>query len=178
MRTPGFAILLAAALSAPAVLPVEGAAPPFDSYKIIIERNIFDSNRVAAPAPGQLAPKVEAPPERITLTGVFLSGRKCVAFFEGSRSDYTGAVSQGDTIAGLKLVEVGFNQVKLALKDQTIELPVTYQMERKEGKQWQVSASAAPLMDIPTTETSSATTSTTASTAAPTATAGAVSSPA
>ena len=68
-----------------------------------------------------------------------------VAFFDGSSSQYSKAVTPADTIAGYKIAEIAFDHVKLAAaSNQTINLPVGSQMKRQDNGPWSLVENPEP----------------------------------
>jgi len=126
-------------------VPVLGATdvPGFDAFRIVWERNIFDSYR-HAPEPAR-APKPPAPPraDRLTLTGVLISERGAVGFFEGTEPEYNVDVEKGGMIAGYRVGEIRTDCVKLTREGRQIELPVGSGLSKQEGGEWELSSSAS-----------------------------------
>lgn len=125
--------------SAAAAAPPTNAVTRLDlpSFQIISQRNIFDPNR---------RPRTEAKAQNISkpsqidffsLRGTMSYANQSVAFFDGSSSEYSKAVTRADSIAGYKIAEITFNHVKLAAgSNQTINLPVGSQMKRQDNGPW------------------------------------------
>lgn len=125
-------------------------APPFETYKIILDRNIFDSTRSPLPSPRNRQ-REEIRPDRIRLTGVFISRKEAVAFFEGSRSQFNSALRPNERIGGLRLLEIRTNHVKLAKNNQILELPINAQMERTGDREWAISTSTTTIQESAST---------------------------
>lgn len=106
-------------------------------FKILFDRNIFDParqpeapERVEGPAP---EPRVD----RLYLTGVLVSPEERLAFFEGSRDEYFGAIEKGGEIAGFNIAHVDTDRATLEQNDQKLNLPVGTGLTRREGEDWQ-----------------------------------------
>jgi hypothetical protein len=90
----------------------------YDSFKLLIERNIFDPQRrkpipfIERPAPPPPPPREES----FALVGVFMNGKDKVAFFEGSDREWSGSRKVGESIAGFVLKEVEFSHALLIQK--------------------------------------------------------------
>src|SRR3989442_8313093 len=74
--------------------------PDFSSFKLVTERNIFNTRRSAAykaadrPGPTRRAQKTES----FALVGTMNDREGPLAFFEGSRSDYRKVLKHNETI--------------------------------------------------------------------------------
>src|SRR5262249_54409031 len=111
-----------------------------DIFKLIVERNIFDSNRRAARR-GRDGDE-EAPPKRtesFTLVGTLVYEKGPYAFFDGASSDYRKVLELGKNIAGYKFKSISGDTVKLEAGTNTVELHVGMQMKREEDGEWQPS---------------------------------------
>lgn len=134
-----------------------GSGSQFLTFKIITDRNIFDSTRSARSA----RPRIEnrrpnQPAETITLVGTLSYEAVAYAFFDGSRSESKKALEAGGQIAGYTVKDIGPDQVRLEADGKVIELPVGGQMRRSENG-WQVVSSSLPrpTADAPATDSSS-----------------------
>jgi hypothetical protein len=128
------------------------------SFKLIAERNIFNTTRVprtnrASPAEGRRPARVDT----FTLVGTLTYEKGPYAFFDGSSSEYRKVVETGHTIAGHKIAAIMPQSVKLTRGTNTVELYVGAQM-RREDSDWEVhdqgrasrNAAAAAASDPPT----------------------------
>lgn len=114
------ALLPAIAASAFFFLAGAGAQAPkhkgFDDFKLIKTRNIFDPNRRASRSD---APRESRSTSRITrantlsLTGTMTTDGRTLAFFGGSRSEFSKVIGVGDTVADFKVKTILPNQVEL-----------------------------------------------------------------
>ena len=107
--------------------PVQANEYDFDKYKIILERNIFDSTRginnniFIEP----LMPTPIPEPDYINVTGTIIQKNKAIAFFEGSKENFNKAISTGNFIANAKLIKINNTQVTLKFDNkQYIVIPI------------------------------------------------------
>jgi hypothetical protein len=120
--------------------PVRG---DFSEFRIIQDRNIFNQNRSTRPppAPRTSSRERESRPvrtETITLLGTMSYEKGHLAFFDSSNSDYRKKVQPNDTLAGHRVVEIGFNYVKLESRGRQMELRHGMQLRRQEGREWEL----------------------------------------
>lgn len=153
--TPPSILLLALITLIPIGASGADELPPFDSFKIVLDRNIFNSQRTGdirkSNKPTTQTQTIT--PDKITLAGVLINGAEVVAFFDGSRSEYTAAVRLGEKIANHRLVEVRTDQVRLVHNGKTLELPVGFQIQREGEEAWTVTS--PPMATESSTETKS-----------------------
>ena len=132
----GATVALLVAGSARAAEPAKG----FDAFRFVQTRNIFDPDRRAAPgsapAPERAAPTA-ARANFIALTGTMVAEGKMLAFFSGSRSEYSKVISVGDTIADFKITGITNAQVELDRGGKPVVVAV--------GKQIPLEGSAAAI---------------------------------
>ena len=115
-------VVLLGLLAAVAAVPAQNRPAPatdnsWDSYQIVITRNIFSKDRTAlemstarrASEYSRPAPKAE---DCLTLTGVVQRGGVCVAFLEDSRTGETTMVTSGGPVADGVLRSVSLDQVE------------------------------------------------------------------
>ena len=120
----GTAALFAGALLTSAI----GAeSKGYDAYRLVRTRNIFDPNR--------RAPRIESAPTRrestptnrphyLKLTGTMVTETKTLAFFSGSKSEYSRVLSLGDSIADGKVTAITAQQVELQREGKPVILVV------------------------------------------------------
>ena len=111
--------------------------PDYSTFKLILERNVFDPNRAPRRQGNQPKPRTL---DSLTLVGIMSYDKGTFAFFDGSSSEYKKAVKLADTIAGHKLTSIEPNSVKLSAGTNQVELRVGMQLHREEGGDWTVSA--------------------------------------
>lgn len=143
----------------------------FDSFRIVLDRNIFDPNRRARqpytrPTP-RPRPALPPPTERISLRGALIhetaTSQVVVAFFDGSRSEYNATVKPGDTIGGFRAAAVGTSRVILEKDGRRFDLPIGSGLRRQGDEPWEVvsasetSTSRAPISRTPDTTATSGT---------------------
>ena len=141
-------------------------APSFDTFRILLDRNIFSSKRVGksteAAAAKQLAAK--PPSDVLRLMGTYLTPERTLALFEGTADVPGGGVNVGDSIAGYHLEQVRVDGVVLANAQGKIEIRVGAGLTKNDAGAWSVVDS--PIIDRPPDTASraadSASTSTTA----------------
>ena len=102
-----------------------------------LEYNIFDPDRSSR----QSTETPVKPPEvdRIVLVGALLTDSDCVAFFQGSRSDFTGACSVGDKISDFEVQAIDTERIKLTDGKKSIELEVGQGLARTGNGEWEIS---------------------------------------
>ena len=114
-----------------------GSFPSLASFKLIQERNIFDPER-RKPREIRRERPVEPPREEsFTLLGTMSYGERILAFFEGTQRDWSGAVELGKEVAGHTLKEVGFDNVLLELKGETLALQVGAGRSKRGDADWE-----------------------------------------
>lgn len=152
-RFPGCGIAMAAAL--PLLLALSSLAsaqstntqgrPDFSSFKLVSERNIFDSRRSprSAPRPTRTETRRPARVEYVTLVGIMdYDAQGPIAFFDGSSSQYQKVAKPADTIAGYKIAAIEPAQVRLAVGSNEFALPIGMQLRRDSEGKWQVAQPA------------------------------------
>lgn len=127
------------------------ATDPFDAFRVIGERNIFNPNRTPrSPSRGS---SIEAPSpsdEVITLVGTLDYEKGQFAFFDGSDSKYRKAIAEGVQVATFTVKRVAAQTVDLVQGDRAFTLRVAEQLRRRPGGEWAVvTAPAAPPASAP-----------------------------
>ena len=126
--------------AATAAMPSTNAASSLDysSFKIISDRNIFNTRRSAryvASAPRTRASRSES----FGLVGTMSYEKGPFAFFDGTRSDYRKVLKPDDTIAGFKVAAIDTTHVKLVSPTNEVELRVGMQLRREDEGDWHMS---------------------------------------
>ena len=115
----------------------------YNSFRLIVERNIFNPNRAPHRA-GAAAP----PPKRtdyVSLVGIMSYEKGEFAFFSGTSSSYEKAAKVADSIADYKVTEINSlsNSVKLAAGTNRLEMLVGMSLRRDDGGEWSLSHAPA-----------------------------------
>jgi len=131
----------ATALDKPAD-PPSNTKEGYHAFQIILDRNIFDPNRIPKGDESVSFEPEEEPPstpmETINLVGVILNDNHALAFFSGSRSEYNTRAGKGDAIAGFKLAAIDTRGVLLKNGKGEFDLPVGSGLARTEGTRWNI----------------------------------------
>lgn len=120
--------------AAPAAAPGNG----FDAFQLVVERNIFNPNRV-----GRTRATAEEKPARvdeISLVGTMNYDRGLVAFFDSPDAAYKKAVREGESVADFKVERIAADRVELTRGDKPVTLKIAQQLRRVEGADWTVAA--------------------------------------
>jgi hypothetical protein len=107
------------------------------AFRLITERNIFDSTRRPRTR-GQAEPRDRS--ERaptFTLVGTMTYDKGPYAFFDGSGSEFKKALSPGQKIAGFTVAQIDPDTVKLTSASTNLNLTLGTQL-RREGSDWKV----------------------------------------
>ena len=124
----------------PAVKGIEGY--DLASFKIITDRNIFNSNRSSRSRGDEKKPGSKV--ESFALTGTLTYEKGTFAFFDGSSAEYRKVLKPEGKIAGYQITEIGPDAAKLDTGEQKVEMRVGMQMRREDGGEWKLSAAPAP----------------------------------
>ena len=89
------------------------AAKGYDAFRLMRTRNIFDPNRkpVRVEAPRPSAPRTRS--SSFTLTGTMVRDGRSLAFFSGTRSEFSKVIGVGDSVANYKIASIEPSQVEL-----------------------------------------------------------------
>jgi hypothetical protein len=100
--------------------------PPkgFDAFRLVKARNIFDPDRRGMPSAQAARPAAAPRTNFINLTGTMVADGKMLAFFAGSRSEYSKVISTGDSIADFKVTGITNTHVVLDHAGKQITVPV------------------------------------------------------
>lgn len=114
-----------------AALPAD---PKFDTFRVILDRNIFNPNR----SPRSRATAEEKPPrvDEIALVGTMQYEKGLLAFFDSTDSNFRKNLREGESIAGFEVRRITADRVELARGDQKVVLQVSHQLQRAEGGDW------------------------------------------
>ena len=106
----------------------------FDAFPLLRSRNVFDPNRRAprteesqARRPGQSRNRTDS----FTLTGTMVTEGKTLAFFSGTRAEYSRVIAVGESIGDFKLKTIAAGQVELERDGKATALAIgrTLQLE-------------------------------------------------
>lgn len=107
----------------------------FEAFRMMRTRNMFDPNRRPARSetPRTVAPVRENRSSSLSLTGTMVTEGKALAFFTGTRADYSKVVGVGDTIADGKITAIKSSAVELerAGKVSTLAIGQQFQIDGK-----------------------------------------------
>lgn len=115
----------------------------FDRFRLIHERNIFNSERRTPLPPGRTPPPEPVRPPRtqsISLNGTICYESKAFAFLGSSESELRGIFSPGDQVGNLKLVSVDSHGIRLTEGDVSLNVPVGQGLQRSGDDPWRVSS--------------------------------------
>lgn len=156
----GLATLAAAALARPASKP-QG----YDAFSTVRTRNIFDPDRqpgVAAAAPQAVQTPPPSRSDYAALTGTLISADKTLAFFSGSRPEFSKVLPAGGEIAGATVIKITSSAIEVERDGKRITVAVGQTLPLDGTSQ----PTAAPA-SIPVTTTSSPTATAPSTTSAP-----------
>lgn len=116
----------------------------FSSFRLITDRNIFNSSRSARSASGRTEsePKKVIKIENLSLVGTLSYEKGDLAFFDGSSSQFRTVAKLDDSIAGFKVQKIGFKDVSLVRDGKVVTLPVGGKLRRQEEGEWELLSSA------------------------------------
>ena len=141
--------------ASPAAAPAREASPTegFDAFQLVVERNIFNPNRVgrARVTPTEKPVRVD----EIALVGTVQLGGEAIAVFNSPDQAFRKDLRAGETLGEFKLQTVFADGVEMQRGDQSLTLKVAQQLRRVEGKDWAVSAYQAPKAGASTPSSSS-----------------------
>lgn len=111
-------------------------------FKIISDRNIFNSNRrTTGPALDEEKPRRV---DLLSLVGTLASEKGAYAFFDGSVSEFRKVLEPGQKIAGCEVASVTAGSVALTVGTNSVELQVGMQMRREDESAWQLVQNSRP----------------------------------
>ena len=108
----------------------------YDSFQIIVQKNIFDPDR--HPHWPNPFPRERGVPT-FSLAGTMSYRKGMFAFFSGTSDDYQKVLQQGGTIAGYTVTNITFDGAQLLSSGKTVDMKVGAAM-RLEGSDWELSA--------------------------------------
>ena len=111
-------------------------ANDFKSFSLILDRNIFDPDRRGPKEQRRERPPEPPREESFTLLGTMFYSDKQLAFFEGTDSDWAGAVKLGESVAGHKITKVDFDKVEIDWNGDIIVLEVGSSRTKRGEEPW------------------------------------------
>lgn len=126
--------------------PTTPADSKYDSFRIIVERNIFNPTRI-----GRTRERSEEKPPRvdiIALVGTMQSDKGVVAFFDSPDSAFRKTLREGQSVGDFKVEKIKSDEVQLTRDGKPVTVRVAQQLRRPEGGEWSVSA-VEPRSDSP-----------------------------
>ncbi len=161
MNTRQLTILLGLAgiVISTAAEPAQG----FKTFHLIQTRNVFDPNRrpsrVEIPTQRTSTTKTRSRSNSLSLTGTMVTTGKSLAFFNGSRSEYSKVIGVGDSVADFKVAAINAMQVELEKDGKRTSIAVGSQLTLEGSTVETVSTEpGAPSDDAPETPTDATTT--------------------
>ena len=124
----------------------------YNAFRFVKTRNVFDPNRSAAPRERReerAAPRAPRA-DSLALTGTMVTSGKSLAFFSGSRSEYSKVIASGDTVGKFKLGEITSAGVTLESEGKSTALAIGRQLTIGESG----SATEEPISTAPPVEPS------------------------
>jgi hypothetical protein len=155
-------LVLGAGFLANAQSTNDSTTTDFDSFQIIVQRNIFNPDRY----PHTTHYHHEAPGvPTFSLAGTMSYRKGMFAFFSGTSDDYHKVLQQGGTIAGYTIGKITFDGAQLLAAGKTIDMKVGAAMRQEDGA-WELTA-PGEWSESSTVETESSTPGTDQNLAAP-----------
>ena len=141
-------LLLAAGAVAvtPSTGPADDQNASWDSYRIILTRNIFvrDRSRPSQPRSTSTRPVPRSSEQTMVLAGVVLQGPFRVAFFEDTRTGETVRACEGQELGDGTLVSISLDGVEYRSGDVTRKIVVGESVTRLAASPDSSSASSLP----------------------------------
>jgi hypothetical protein len=131
----------------------------YSSFKVVVDKNIFDPNRQPQRGPRTVRPTPKSF-DSLTLVGTMTYEKGTFAFFDGTSADYKKALKLADAIAGYKVTNIAPTGVKLASGTNVMDLSVGAQLRREEDGPWQLSSQSSSYAATPASTSTNATPST------------------
>jgi hypothetical protein len=122
----------------------------YASFKIVVDRNIFDPNRRKGGGPSIRRTEGEKPPaeDMFSLTGILSSGKGTFAFFDGSSSSFRSALQTKASIGGCKITKIDPpDRIELDVTGKKVELTVGMTMRRPPGGAWKLGGMSESFAD-------------------------------
>lgn len=113
-------------------------ATTFDEFKLIPDRNVFNTLRLTSPP--ESLPTVtrrERVVETFSLLGTMKYDQGHVAFFEGSNVSFKKSVKVDESIAGCKITAINADSVTIEANGKPLELKVGFMLRREDDGAWE-----------------------------------------
>jgi hypothetical protein len=122
--------------------------PKFDTFRVVVERNIFNPNRT--PRRGVVAE--EKPPriDEISLVGTMQYDKGLLAFFDSADSEFRKTLREGGSVAGFSVRRIAADGVELVRENETVTMKIGQQLRRAEGGDWVLGAASHTAADART----------------------------
>ena len=105
----------------------------FDAFRLMRTKNMFDPSRRPArtetASAQRPAPARENKSSTLTLTGTMVTEGKVLAFFAGTRADYSKVLSVGGTIADCKITAIKATEVEMERGGKPGALVIGHQLQ-------------------------------------------------
>jgi hypothetical protein len=134
--------------------PTTPADAKYDGFRIIVERNIFNPNRI-----GRTRSSSEEKPPRvdtIALVGTMQSDKGVVAFFDSPDAAFRKTLREGQSVGEFKVEKIHPNEVELSRNGKPLTLKIAQQLRRPEGGEWSVTAAEVSGAEAPGAATTGA----------------------
>lgn len=128
-----------------AAKPAAALPPSFESFKAILDRNIFNTRRSVRQAEAPPVQRREVVVESFALLGTLDYPKGWVAFFEGSSTSYRKAVKVDESIGGCKVTAIEPALVMLEANGKPMSLPVGYMLRREDDGEWKLREAERPV---------------------------------
>lgn len=125
------------AVAGPVIHPVPAAAPVaanYDSFRLILDRNIFSSSRYTRRERSNEEPEPRV--DTITLVGTLDYEKGTFAIFDGSESAYRKSGRIGDSVGPFKITDISGTGVELERDGHPVSVQLAQQLRRPEGADW------------------------------------------
>lgn len=128
----------------PVVARTEGPAIPaktsYETFKVIVDRNIFSPRKSGRETQVAAAPKKSVRVDSFSVTGTLSYSSGWVAFFDGTSSRFRKSVKAGQTFEGFKVKDVTLDGVKLEKDQKVMTVRVGGQVKREDDGPWHSTA--------------------------------------
>lgn len=116
--------------------PTTPADAKYDSFRIIVEKNIFNPTRIGRTRESteERAPRVDT----ISLVGTMQSDKSVLAFFDSPDSSYRKTLREGQSVGDFKVQKITPNEVEVLRDGKAQTLKVGQQFRRPEGGDWTI----------------------------------------